>query len=54
LASSPKLSPDVKAGIEQQIVQIEAEIAGIDLEERQQLSVEQMPSSSRGGARAPS
>jgi tetratricopeptide (TPR) repeat protein len=42
LASSPKLSPDVKAGIEQQILQIEAEIAGIDLEERQQLSVEQI------------
>jgi len=32
----------VKAGIEQQILQIEAEIAGIDLEERQQLSVEQI------------
>jgi tetratricopeptide (TPR) repeat protein len=42
LASPVKLPPDVKAGIEQQILEIEAEISGIELEECQQLSEEQI------------
>jgi tetratricopeptide (TPR) repeat protein len=42
LASPAKLPPDVKKGIEQQVLEIEAEIARIDLEERQQVSEEQI------------
>lgn len=42
LAASPPLSPDVKAGIEQEIQQIEAEMAGAGFDEGQQLSEEQI------------
>ena len=42
LASSPNLHPDLKTGLEQQIRQIEAEMAGTALEEHQQLSEEQI------------
>jgi tetratricopeptide (TPR) repeat protein len=42
LNSSEKIPPDVRKGIEQQVLEIEAEIAGIDLEERQQVSEEQI------------
>jgi len=42
LDSPEKIPPDVRKGIEQQILEIEAEIAGIDLEEHQQVSEEQI------------
>jgi tetratricopeptide (TPR) repeat protein len=42
LCASPNLDADVKAGIELQIRQIEAEMAGTGLEEHQQLSEEQL------------
>jgi tetratricopeptide (TPR) repeat protein len=42
LDSREKIPPDVRRGIEQQILEIEAEIAAIDVEERQQVSEEQI------------
>jgi tetratricopeptide (TPR) repeat protein len=42
LDSNEKIPPDVKKGIEQQILEIEAEIAAIDVEEGQQVSEEQI------------
>jgi len=42
LSASPNLHPDVRAGIEQQIRQIEAEMSAAAFEEHQQLSEEQI------------